>query len=192
MDGGTYAHTLQCIELLKHFAQIKRSSEISLDEIILIKDELKLQDPDIIVSDIMVSDIMVSDIHNALRKHGLLKCYDDILLIYRCITCNEIPTITKIEHDIILNMCKLSMKAYAEKIRPSDRFDLLSPSFVLRKVLCLINLYDVALCIDTFHNKKQRDLYETMWRSLCSYLKWQYQCTPKIYTEMGEDPFESF
>lgn len=110
-----------------------------------------------------------------LKKHKMQNYYDNIPQIYCMLTKKELPILTQNECDLVIDMCVKSKNIFLKEYAPEGRNSFLNWSFVLHKVLNIIQRSDVAECFETINSSPtKRKFYEESWQKICDHRGWTY------------------
>lgn len=170
IDSRLYNYINHCCEKLRMFmTDAEHENNLTFDIIEILENEINSLN--------IIKDVTIHILMNILKKYKLTSQYENIPEIYYLMTKKRLPTLTKEEYDLLLNMCRESMMVYIKKFRPSDRACLLNHTFVLRKILYLINRQDIAEHFDIIHNDDKRQFNEMMWKKICLHVGWKYRQT---------------
>jgi len=167
------------IERLNQF-QGKQTTVIPKDIYDLVDVEIKkmLVDKD---------DITPNIIKRILKKYRLSTYYEHSYLIFSTITGIPLPSLTRDEHEIVVNMAKATQKPY-QIYKSEDRSNYLNTSYTLHKIFLILADFAKKRNDDEVYTKmmnnvkyhtllKSRDklkLQDLTWRKICSHLDWPY------------------
>lgn len=139
------------------------------------KDHIDIPQKDIMLLQHKMKDnITIKTVEISLKYFRMQKYYDNIPQIYCMLTKKELPLLLQNECDLVVDMCLKSKKIFFKKYVPEGRNSFLNWSFILHKVLNIIQRSDVADFFKMTINPTKRKFYEGIWQKICAYLDWPY------------------
>lgn len=112
-------------------------------------------------------------IKDILKKYRLTLYYEHTQYIYSKITKNPPPLLTREEEEKIKKMFKLIEEPF-NKYKPFDRSNFLNYSFVIHKILILLNKPDHAAYFNLLKSKEKLKSQDKIWAKICNYRGWDF------------------
>jgi hypothetical protein len=157
-----------------HYFTNSNLIDIPSDLIDIPSDLFVIIEKEIIIHNLIKSNITVNFLELMLRKHRFRNYYDNIPQIYSKITGRKLPTLSPIEHELVIEMYFNAKHMYESKHQPAHRKGLVKISFILHKILLIINHPDIAIFFKTFANEFKVQYHEILWKNICTDLNWIY------------------
>ena len=117
--------------------------------------------------------ITVGFIKKVLKKYKYNNYYENRQYIFSKITGIPPPSLTREQIDQIYKMFRQLEEPYM-KFRPTGRSNFLNYSFLINKILNIMNLPDDAKYFALLKSDEKLKTQESTWKKICSYLGWQY------------------
>ena len=106
-----------------------------------------------------------------LKRNKMMKYKNSIYFIYFKLKSQPLPYITITEKDMMLNMFNIVSNIY-DKYKPNDRKSFLNYSFVLKKLLIVLDKNDYAKYIPPLKTNSKRKELERVWELITKDPEW--------------------
>ena len=106
-----------------------------------------------------------------LKRNELTMYKDSIYFIYFKLSGKSVPHITTKEHNMILSMVNVVSSIY-DKYRPKGRKSFLNYSFVLKKLLIMLEKVECAKCIPQLKTHSKQKELERVWELITKDPEW--------------------
>ena len=117
--------------------------------------------------------ISVKFIRDVLKKYKYNNFYENRQYIFSKITGIPPPCFTREQQDKIYKMFEQLKEPYM-KFRPTGRSNFLNYSFLINKILNIMNLPDDAKFFELLKSEEKLKTQENTWKKICNYLGWPY------------------
>lgn len=120
-----------------------------------------------------IENINVNHIKQILHKYRLTHLYEHVQYIYCRYTKVQAPTLTRCEEELIKKMFRETEIPFM-KHRPNTRSSFLNYSYVINKILILINKKEFLQYFPLLKSKEKLKNQDTIWQKICKDLNWKY------------------
>ena len=110
---------------------------------------------------------------NILKKINKTKYYDHVFHIINKINGVPPPKLSKELEDKMIQMFKKTQEPFS-KICPDNRTNFLSYSYVIRKLLEILNEKEYIKYFRLLKSREKLYQQDVMWKAICNYLGWQF------------------
>jgi hypothetical protein len=120
-----------------------------------------------------MSNLTTNKVRDFLKKHRLNKYYEHIPHIIYKLNGQKPPVIPKEMEEKLCTLFK-DIQTPFNKVKPPDRKNFLSYSYVIYKFCQLLELDDLADNFTLLKNKDVLNQQDDIWRKICKVLNWEY------------------
>ena len=120
-----------------------------------------------------MKNLTTDKVRDFLKKHKLNKYYEHIPHIIYKLNGKKPPVISKEMEEKLCTLFK-DIQTPFNKVKPTDRKNFLSYSFVIYKFCQLLELDDLADNFTLLKNKEKLNQQEDIWKKICKELNWEY------------------
>jgi len=120
-----------------------------------------------------IENINVNHIKQILHKYRLTHLYEHVQYIYCRYTKVQAPTLTRNEEELIKKMFRETEIPFM-KYRPNTRSSFLNYSYVIHKILILINKTEFLQYFPLLKSKEKLKNQDAIWQKICKDLNWKY------------------
>ena len=115
--------------------------------------------------------IMIPILECIIKRNELMMYKDSIYFIYFKLSGGYFPHITTKEYNTILNIFNVISSIY-DKYKPNDRKSFLNYSFVLKKLLIMLEKVEYAKCIPQLKTHSKQKELERVWEPITKDPEW--------------------
>ena len=120
-----------------------------------------------------MTNLTTDKVRDFLKKHRLNKYYEHIPHIIYKLNGQKPPVISKEMEEKLCTLFK-DIQTPFNKVKPAERKNFLSYSFVIYKFCQLLELDDLADNFTLLKNKEKLNQQEDIWKKICKELNWEY------------------